>query len=91
MGSSKGDATAPIRRSFIKVCSDHQRSGLFLSTTLDAGRLTLVDCISVGSDHPLGSAAYMSEASLKKGPAWFLSTTLNAGRLTLADLAASAA
>ena len=39
--------------------------------------------MSVGSDHPLGSAAYMSEASLKKGPAWFLSTTLDAGRLTL--------
>ena len=35
----------------------------------------------VSSDHPLGSAAYMSEASLKKGPAWVLSTTLNAGRL----------
>ncbi len=28
--------------------------------------------MSVGSDHPLGSAAYMSGASLKKGPAWFL-------------------
>lgn len=26
---SKGDATAPARRSFIKVCSDHQRSGMF--------------------------------------------------------------
>ena len=54
---------------------------MFLSTTLNAGRLTLVDDVSVGSDHPLGSAAYMSEASLKKGPAWGLSTTLNAGRL----------
>ena len=42
-------------------------SGCFLSTTLDAGRLTLVDDVSVGSDHPLGFAAYMSEASLKKG------------------------
>ena len=44
-------------------------------------RWTLVDYLSVGSDHPLGSAAYMSEASLKKGPAWGLSTTLDAGRL----------
>jgi len=54
-------------------------------------RWTLVDYLSVGSDHPLGSAAYMSEASLMKGRDGFLSTTLNAGRLTLADLAASAA
>jgi len=54
---------------------------MFLSTTLNAGRLTLVDDVSVGSDHPLGSAAYMSEASLKKGPAWGVSTTLDAGRL----------
>ena len=57
-------------RSYILVSSTHQRVGMFLSTTLDAGRLTLVDDVSVGSDHPLGSAAYMSEASLKKGPAW---------------------
>jgi hypothetical protein len=27
--------------------------------------------MSVGWDHPLGFAAYMSEASLKKGPAYF--------------------
>ena len=41
-------------RSYIKVSSDHQRSRLFfLSTTLNAGRLTLVDDVSVGSDHPL--------------------------------------
>ena len=67
-------------RSYISVSWDHQRSRLFLSTTLDAGRLTLVDCVSVGWDHPLGFAAYMSRASLKKGPAWVLSTTLDAGR-----------
>ncbi len=27
------DATAPTRRSFIKVCSDHQRSGIISATT----------------------------------------------------------
>ena len=60
---------------------------MFLSTTLDAGRLY---------ERRLGPSArsliaYMSEASLKKGPAWGVSTTLDAGRLTLVDLAAVAA
>ena len=64
-------------RSYTNVSSTHQRVGMFFYRL----RWTLVDCMSVGSDHPLGSAAYMSEASLKKGPAWGLSTTLDAGRL----------
>ena len=77
---SRGGCNRSSCRSYTNVSSTHQRVGMFLSTTLNAGRLTLVDCMSVGLDHPLGFAAYMSEASLKKGPAWFLSTTLNAGR-----------
>ena len=64
-------------RSYINVSSTHQRVGMFLSTTLNAGRL----CERQLGPSARSLIAYMSGASLKKGPAWFLSTTLNAGRL----------
>ena len=50
---------------------------MFLSTTLNAGRL----CERQLGPSARSLIAYMSRASLKKGPAWGLSTTLDAGRL----------
>ena len=61
-------------RSYINVSSTHQRVGMFFIIGPSARSLI----------------AYMSEASLKKGPAWFLSTTLNAGRLCERQLGPSA-
>ena len=86
-------------RSYIKVSSDHQRSGLIIyhpcigrplvrDSNLDPskGRDVFIDYAERWSMMWLGPSArallaYMSEASLKKGPAWVLSTTLDAGRL----------
>ena len=64
-------------RSYINVSSDHHRSGLVFIDY--AGRWSICERWLGPSARAL--LAYMSEASLKKGPAWVLSTTLDAGRL----------
>ena len=50
---SRGGCNRSSCRSYTNVSSTHHRVGMFLSTTLDVGRLTLVDDVSVGWDHPL--------------------------------------
>ena len=50
-------------RSYINVSSTHQRVGMFLSTTLNAGRL----CERRLGPSARSLIAYMSGASLKKG------------------------
>ena len=63
---SRGGCNRSSCRSYTKVSSTHHRVGMLFYIIGPSARSLI---------------AYMSEASLKKGPAWGLSTTLDAGRL----------